>query len=520
MMLHSWRFLCGFLPIIVSLTIGLRQLFQRRRLVAPFLIGASLLFAAAPGVDNLLLLLGSTLFNYLVACWIRVRTHRDLLARWALGVGIAVNIAVLAYFKYLDFLIDNVNGLLGMSYPPQSVGLLPLGLSFLTFQQIAYLVDSYQKQRCQEGIRFSHYLLFCSFFPAQVAGPILRAHEFIPQIATLSQSTSRVALVEGLTRFVYGYFEKVVMADTLSRYSTPVFDAVVDGRPLGFVAAWGGLLAFTFQLYFDFSGYSNMAIGVARMVGFTLPENFASPYHTVSVSDFWRRWHMTLSRFLRDYLYIPLGGNKKGLARQVINIMVTMVLGGLWHGASWTFVIWGALHGCYRGVNHGWRGLGWRCSDRMGWFLTFLSVAYAWVWFRADSTVAALRLSASLVGVQGVWSEGMWEAFRTLQQPLPGELSAIAQSLGLLNVPLTYGQWTIYPVGVLLSDPSVHLNCLVLAAVMVWVLPNAQEWLELDRRRIDARWPAFAGALIALVLFVSMLVSLHEPTSSVVYSKF
>lgn len=156
----------------------------------------------------------------------------------------------------------------------------------------------------------------------------------------------------------------------------------------------------------------------------------------------------------------------------------------------------------------------------MGWFLTFLSVAYAWVWFRADSTAAALRLSASLAGGQGVWSGGMWEAFRTLQQPLPGELSAIAQSLGLLSVPLTYGQWTIYPVGVLLSDPSVHLICLALAAVMVWVLPNAQEWLELDRRRIDARWPAFAGALIALVLFVSMLVSLHESTSSVVYSKF
>lgn len=520
MMLHSLRFLCGFLPIIVSLSIGLRQLFQGRGLVAPFLIGASLLFAAAPGVDNLLLLLGSTLFNYLVACWIRGRTQSDRSARWALSVGIVANITVLAYFKYLDFLIDNVNVLLGVSYRPQPVGLLPLGLSFLTFQQIAFLVDSYREQGRQQEVRFSHYLLFCSFFPTKVAGPILRAHEFLPQIATLLQPVSRVALVEGLTRFVYGYFEKVVMADTLSRYSIPVFDAATGGQPLGLVAAWGGLLAFTFQLYFDFSGYSNMAIGVARMVGFTLPENFASPYHTVSVSDFWRRWHMTLSRFLRDYLYIPLGGNKQGLARQVINMMITMVLGGLWHGASWTFVIWGALHGCYLGVNHVWRRLGWRCSDRMGWFLTFLSVAYAWVWFRADSTAAAVRLSAALVGVQGIWSDGMWQAFRTLEQPMPGRLSDLAQMLGLLGIPLTYDRWTIYPVGVLLSDPSVHLICLVLAGVMVWVLPNAQEWLEPDRRRIDEQWPDFSGALIALVLFVSLLVSLHEPTSSVVYSKF
>lgn len=518
MMLHSWRFLLGLLPATLAMVVGLARFFSRGIVV--FLVGISLFFAATVSASDALIILSSTLFNFCLARLIWARPHADLLSRCALGVGISANIALLAYFKYFNFLADNVNLLLGSSYQSTSLGLLPLGLSFLTFQQIAFLVDQYREERPQAEVPFSHYLLFCSFFPKQVAGPIIRAREFFPQIAGLSGAIHRTAFLEGLTRLIIGYFEKVVVADTLSLHATAVFNAASAGKPLGFISAWGGVLAFTFQLYFDFAGYSNMAIGVARMVGFTLPENFLSPYKAISIIDFWRRWHMTLSRFLRDYLYIPLGGNRKGFVRQLVNMMITMILGGLWHGASWMFVMWGTLHGLYLCVNHVWRQLGWECSDRVGWLLTFLSVAYAWVWFRADSLVAAVNLSGALVGAQGLWPEGLARSLLVLQTPMQGGLSSIAGMAGLLDLSLKYDRWIIYPVCILLSEPMLQLVGLVVGAIMVWRLPNAQEWLEQLRRRSCESWSAATGALLASLLFVTLLVSLHGTMSTILYSKF
>ncbi len=518
MMLHSWKFLFGILPAALVIVVGLARFLPSSIVV--FLIGVSLFFAAAVSASDALIILSSTLFNFCLVLVMRARLHADLVSRCALAVGITTNIALLAYFKYFNFLADNVNLLLGSSYQPTSLGLLPLGLSFLTFQQIAFLVDQYREKGMPTEVSFSHYLLFCSFFPKQAAGPIIRAREFFPQIAGLSVTIHGTAFLEGLTRLIIGYFEKVVVADTLSLHATAVFNAASAGKPLGFVAAWGGVLAFTFQLYFDFAGYSNMAIGVARMVGFTLPENFMSPYKAVSIIDFWRRWHMTLSRFLRDYLYIPLGGNRKGFVRQLVNMMITMILGGLWHGASWMFVMWGTLHGLYLCVNHIWRQLGGECADKVGWLLTFLGVVYAWVWFRADSLVAALNLSKALVGAQGLWTEGLARSLVVLQTPMQGGLSSIAEMAGLLDLSLVYDRWKIYPVCILLSEPMLQLAGLVAAAIMVWRLPNAQEWLEQLRRPSCKGWSAARGGLLALLLFVALLVSLQGTMSTIVYSKF
>ena len=272
MMLHSWNFFLEFLPATLLLFIGFTKTTHHRVAAVAVLIVASLVFASILGVGDALLIVASAILNYAVAFWIEARPKADHLSRLALCTGITANIAVLAYFKYLDFVVDNVNLILGSSYQAGSLGLFPVGLSFLTFQQIAFLVDAYRGQIRQYSVPFSHYLLFSCFFPKQVAGPIVRHQEFFPQMATLPRSVNIGAFLEGLTRFIYGYFEKVVMADSLSSYARPVFDAAASGHPLGLIAAWGGVLAFTFQLYFDFSGYTNMALGVARMVGFVCPK--------------------------------------------------------------------------------------------------------------------------------------------------------------------------------------------------------------------------------------------------------
>jgi alginate O-acetyltransferase complex protein AlgI len=353
---HSYFFMFFFVPITVGVFFWLGGR-EYRRLAVAWLVGASLFFYGWWDPHYLALIVGSILFNYAIGriFWLRTTSDRDLLFRGVLALGIAANLVALGYFKYFEFLVENLGRLTGSDFHIEEI-VLPLAISFFTFQQIAYLVDAWKGEVRENS--FLNYCLFVTFFPQLIAGPIVHHTEMLPQFFRRKIFTVRYEhLAVGLAIFFAGLFKKVVLADGVSVYSDPVFAAAEAGIALSFLEAWGGSLAYTFQIYFDFSGYSDMAIGLARMLGIRLPLNFNAPYKAVNIIEFWRRWHMTLSRFLRDYLYFPLGGNRKGPALKNLNLVVTMLLGGLWHGADWNFVLWGAMHGCYLILNHSWRAI-------------------------------------------------------------------------------------------------------------------------------------------------------------------
>ncbi len=324
--------------------------------------------------------------------------------------GIVINLGLLGYFKYANFLVNEFNWLFGTNIYLSKI-ILPLAISFFTFQQIAYLVDAYKGYA--KEYNFLQYCLFVTFFPQLIAGPIVHHKEMLPQFTKvweLGMTHKNMAI--GITIFFIGLFKKVIIADNISVYSTPVFSAAEVGVAFSTVEAWVAALAYTFQLYFDFSGYSDMAIGLARMFGIRLPLNFNSPYKAKNIIEFWRRWHITLSRFLRDYLYIPLGGNRNGVLRRHINIVIVMILGGLWHGAGWSFVFWGTLHGIYIVINHGWHelkrrlGFGIVISPKtdifLARFITFLAVVVGWVFFRAESYSGALNILSAMFFIDSV----------------------------------------------------------------------------------------------------------------------
>jgi D-alanyl-lipoteichoic acid acyltransferase DltB (MBOAT superfamily) len=369
------------------------------------LLVASLIFYGFWQPSNLILLSASILFNYGIGILVSDdRRRTPMCRRLILIAGLGVNLTVLAYYKYAIFLVGVASDVSGYAFYASPI-MLPLGISFFTFTQIAFLVDSYRGE--VKEYNFIHYALFVTYFPHLIAGPILHHREIMPQFAKQPMrmlSTQNIAI--GLTIFVIGLFKKVVFADSLVQYVDPVF---ADHNP-SLIEAWAGALGYTLQIYFDFSGYSDMAIGLSRIFGIVLPLNFASPYKARSIIEFWRRWHMTLSRFLRDYLYFALGGNRRGIWRRYQNLMITMLLGGLWHGASWTFVAWGGLHGLYLVVNHLWRDLwDWRrdvLQTRSGGFwkrpLTFLCIVIAWVFFRANTFSDAWSILSGMAGLNGL----------------------------------------------------------------------------------------------------------------------
>src|SRR5882672_505706 len=404
MLFNSHEFLLGFLPVVLIVYFLLGR--QASSLAAiGFLTTASLFFYGWWNPVYLALLAGSIIFNYAVGRALLARRAKPLLA-----VGIAGDLLLLGSFKYAGFFATNLNHIAVLGLPVPHI-VLPLGISFFTFTQIAYLVDVYRGEARE--YRFLNYALFVSFFPHLLAGPVLHHAEVMPQFArreTFRFSAENFAV--GMTIFAIGLFKKVILADGVVEFATPVFDAAKNGATLTFLAAWGGVLAYTFQLYFDFSGYSDMAIGLARVFGIVFPANFNSPYKAASMIEFWRRWHMTLSRFLRDYLYFPLGGGRRGLLKRHVNLMITMLLGGLWHGAGWTFVVWGGLHGLYLIVNHAWRAArarwlaGISLPDSLalwlGRLLTFLAVVVAWVFFRAETLPAATAILEGMAGLNGI----------------------------------------------------------------------------------------------------------------------
>jgi alginate O-acetyltransferase complex protein AlgI len=388
MLFNSYPFIFVFLPVVLFGYFAA----GRRGVQAPvvWLALASLVFYSFSNWQFVALLLASIGFNYLIG-WLLISHRLRAGPRLAvLSTGVAGDLVALGIFKYAGFLVANFNAVFSTSLAVNI--LLPVGISFYTFTQIAFLVDAYRGKVGHYAL--PHYALFVTYFPHLIAGPILHHRDMIPQFESSdSKRPSPHLILCGLIIFGIGLFKKTGLADGIQ----PLVALAFNQAAPSFDQAWIGALAYTFQLYFDFSGYSDMAIGISLMFGIFLPLNFNSPYKAASIIDFWRRWHMSLSQFLRDYLYISLGGNRHGSLLRYVNLMITMLLGGLWHGAAWTFVAWGALHGVYLCINHAWINYGppippllARPARIVAFLLTFLAVVIAWVFFRADSLTSAL----------------------------------------------------------------------------------------------------------------------------------
>ncbi|HMR29746.1 MAG TPA: MBOAT family protein [Geminicoccaceae bacterium] len=423
MLFNSPVFILGFLPITLLLFVALRRTGERGPML--LLLVASLVFYGWWDWRFLPLLLASICANHLLAGRILSAAGMAASRRW-LAIGIVANLAVLGWFKYAMFVAGVLGDLAGR---PLGVGtvLLPIGISFFTFKQIAYLVDVHRGLVVERDP--ARYGLFVTFFPDLLAGPLVHHRELTPQLAVLGSRPFLPDLAVGASIFVIGLAKKLLVADTLALTATPLFDEAAAGAGLGLVAGWAAATAYALQIYFDFSGYSDMAIGIARMFGVVLPLNFASPYKAASIVEFWRRWHISLSRFLRDYLYVPLGGNRKGPARRYLNVFVTMLLGGIWHGAGWTFVLWGALHGAMIAVGQAWsRRPGHRPMPRAaGVALTLSAVIVAWVPFRAADLATTWSIWASMIGRHGLGAEPLAGA------GLAGILCGLAVALAAPN---------------------------------------------------------------------------------------
>jgi alginate O-acetyltransferase complex protein AlgI len=394
MLFNSSEFIFVFLPLAVLLHFALARWSVTAAVTATTL--TSLLFYAWWSPPFVLLPILSIAANFLIAQ--AMRASDDGIARRLLVLGIVANLAVLGWFKYGDFAVSILEG--RKPNAPE----VPLALSFTTFVQIAFLVDVWRRRGT---VNFPIYAMFVAFFPHLIAGPIVRWDELGPQLrdrARYRPDWNNIAL--GLTIFCLGLAKKVLIADTLARHVGPVFEAAARGEALTAAAAWGAAYAYTAQLYFDFSGYSDMAVGLGLLFNLRLPINFAAPLRAASIIDLWRRWHISLSRFLRDFVYVPLGGATGGQARRTANLFLTMVLGGLWHGANWTFVLWGAFHGVLLAINHGWRHWGGRRTPTQagrfaGWCVTFTAFVIGMVLFRAADLSAALNMFVAMAGFGG-----------------------------------------------------------------------------------------------------------------------
>jgi alginate O-acetyltransferase complex protein AlgI len=511
---NSYTFIFLFLPVtfLVFFQIGRYS----RPLAALWLFAASLFFYGWWNPAYVGLLLASIFFNYAIGMALS-REHANVhikRKKWILGFGISTNLGLLGYYKYTNFFIESTNTALNLGWHIDPI-ILPLGISFFTFTQIAFLVDAYRGEVKEPNL--IHYGLFVSYFPHLIAGPVLHHKEMMPQFAL--PATYRIDwknLSVGLSIFSIGLFKKVVLADGIAPFASPVFAAATNGHTLTFLEAWGGALSYTFQLYFDFSGYSDMAIGISRLFGVRLPLNFDSPYKSLNIIEFWRRWHMTLSRFLRDYLYFALGGNRKGPARRYLNLMATMLLGGLWHGAGWTFIMWGVLHGFYLVINHAWRlvrkalGHDLKRSTLLGRFasmtLTFVVVVIGWVFFRAENFDAALSILKGMAGLNGANLPGSWYGM------IHWRLVQLMDSLGIHFGPEVGDMW-------------IWITALW---VLAWVAPNTQQIMSafkpaLEEIREPAHYfiwkPSRACAWLIGFVFVASLFSMNR-VSEFLYFQF
>ena len=390
MLFNSFAFLLVFLPAALVLHALVERFAPQWRLV--LLVVLSFAFYGYWDWRFLPLLAASILVNWALAEFYWNSTRRELIP-----LAIAANLLVLGFFKYFNFFAELAAAVPGLPAARFDI-VLPLGISFFTFHHIMYLADL--RAGIAPRLGLVRYALYIAFFPQILAGPLVRWSEIVHQFDERPYARPDAAerLARGVMLLVVGLAKKVFLGDPLSEYVNPVFLAAAQGKAPSVIEAWSATLGFTFQIYFDFSGYTDMALGLALLFGIVLPQNFDAPYRATSLQDFWRRWHMTLSRFLRDYLYVPLGGSRHGLAVQLFALFATMALGGLWHGAGLTFVAWGVAHGLGLGAGVLWRKAGLRMPTLAGWAITFGFVVLAWVLFRATTFESAILIYKALFG--------------------------------------------------------------------------------------------------------------------------
>lgn len=498
MLFSSWEFILCFLPIAACVFFALPVRWRTARKL--WLSLASLVFYAWWKVEYVPLLLASIGVNYAFADWIAKREGMRK-ARWLVIAAVALNLGVLGFYKYSNFLVQSWGWVSGRETTPFDI-LLPLAISFYTFTQIGYVVDVARDPKLH--YKFLDYSLFVLFFPHLIAGPIVRHWEIIPQYAERDLRANRLDIGAGLALFMLGLFKKTLLADPVAVYANSIYGQIGDGTTISFFTAWVGTLAYALQIYFDFSGYSDMAIGLARIFSIKFPANFDSPYKAVNISEFWRRWHMSLTRFLREYVYFPLGGSRRGLGIQLSNVMITFLLSGLWHGAGWTFVIWGALHGVYLVIFTIWQrfkeSLGLTLSawpwKFAGMALTFIAVMFTWVFFRSPSVNTAFHTVMNMLGANGL----------TVPQSMLGMFEKLPLPDGLvrgLEGPKAVEQW------------SVTLAHMAFLFGIVWLFPNTQQLLARFEMVLDgvprpSRWKLPLRAATGFVLGVLFMLFLYS----------
>ena len=398
MVFSSFEFIFIFLPILLSVSVFFRK---SSSILLVILIIASLIFYSYHKLQDCFLMIFSIIINYFIA------VHAKQNKNFAIA-GILFNVLMIGFFKYAGFIVNSFEYALNVK-SSFIAPILPLGISFFTFQQIACMTDIYRKKIAVNHCHFLQYFLLVGFFPHSIAGLLVKFEEIVPQFKNISLSMNNFAL--GWTIFIIGLFKKVVLADSLAPCANSLFDYVYNGGIPSFCESWAGSISYTLQLYFDFSGYSDMAIGLAKLFNINFPVNFDSPYRSTSIIEFWRRWHITLSNFLKEYLYISLGGNRSGEITKYRNLFITMLIGGIWHGANWNFVIWGIMHGMMLIINHMWIMLMKRIKYNFSnsrvylffsWSLTMISILLGWVIFRSNSLSSAIILYKSMFGFYGL----------------------------------------------------------------------------------------------------------------------
>jgi len=467
MLFSSLPFLGVYLPLVIAITVLLRRI-EATQFVLPFLIAASFAFYSWSYPPYLLLLITSIAINFLIGK--RLERYGQKTTLW---IGVLFNLGLLGWFKYAGFFAGTISALSGASFEIGHI-ILPLAISFFTFQQIGYLVDIFRGDI--RPAKFLHYTFFVSFFPQLIAGPIIHYREIGPQMSNSSFARFFGSdVIAGTLLFSLGFAKKVLLADQFRFGADRIFEAASLGIELSFTEAWIGMICYSFQIYFDFSGYSDMALGLGRIFGLKFPVNFLSPYKSTSIIEFWRRWNITLSHFLRDYLYFPLGGNRNGPILRYANLFIVMLLGGLWHGASWTFVVWGALHGAYLTINHAWRYVGGPKLPRFfAVTLTFIAAVVAWVFFRADSFGDAIAVFTAMAG----GSDAM--------------LLSTAVFTGLDSL------YSLVGVGI----------------VLVWLMPNS---IEIVTRYEDGGFPSRSAHVVVAVIAILAAISVFNVYSAGTY---
>lgn len=496
MLFNSPIYIFLFLPLVFFVYFTLNQ-WKFIIIGKVWLVSASLFFYGYWNPSYLLLIIASMLFNYAIGRILhRTKTAEESKNRRfsrlsVLIIGLLFNLSLLGYYKYSDFFIANINTFFDSKLALLNLA-LPLAISFFTFQQIAYLIDSFRKDT--QEYDFLNYCLFVSFFPQLIAGPIVHHREMMPQFArTRNKLINWRNITLGSTIFSIGLFKKVIVADSFAIWANAGFGT---GNILQFFDAWGTSLSYTFQLYYDFSGYSDMAIGAALLFNIRLPINFNSPYKALNIQDFWQRWHMTLSRWLKDYVYIPLGGNRNGEVRTYINLMATFLIGGLWHGAGWTFVAWGCMHGIALSVHRLWQKTSMRMSTFSGWFFTFLFVNTSWVFFRAESFDDAWRVLKGMAGLNGF----------ALSKPF----------INIINYLLPLS-WPVIPASsITLLLPITALGYIVLFALVAFLAPNSLQLSNFSpyHGRITLKTSPMHAILLATIFFASIMTFFGDVTPS------